>query len=184
MYEFLVYVFIFIPPDSRNIALLGRYLLPSYHSQHFHCEWQRRLHWKSWSILQPLQNSSDTKKTLVCQEYLMVISRLFVMSAIDTNNKSIQHFFALKNLRIIISNLLWYLHILKFFTHYFNFSTVRSTIIHGKPRFFGLTTLVSCIICWLAVLRWTFSKGFNAFFPDFDCIHQYIDHLFLSLEKF
>ena len=118
MYEFLVYVFIFITPDSRNIALLGRYLLPSYHSQHFHCEWQRRLHWKSWSILQPLQNSSDTKKTLVCQEYLMVISRLFVMSAIDTNNKSIQHFFAIKNLRIIISNLLWYLHILKFFTHY------------------------------------------------------------------
>ena len=62
-----------------------------------------------------------TQKTLVCQEYLMVISRLFVMSAIDTNNKSIQHFFALKNLRIIISNLLWYLHILKFFTHYIKF---------------------------------------------------------------
>ena len=45
-----------------------------------------------------------TQKTLVCQEYLMVISRLFVMS-IDTNNKSIksaiQHFFALKNSRMI-----------------------------------------------------------------------------------
>ena len=56
-----------------------------------------------------------TQKTLVCQEYLMVISRLFVMS-IDTNNKSIksaiQHFFALKNLRIILTYRFWHVYCL------------------------------------------------------------------------
>ena len=39
------------------------------------------LHWKSQSILQqPLQKLFLTEKSLFCQEYLMVISRLFVNS--------------------------------------------------------------------------------------------------------